>query len=99
MLELSGVDIKSANPSRDVSYLIAVRETLFKTEISSQMFDAVGKLRKDIVAAFESCSKKVFGESEQYAVTRDIAKLSQQTFMSGTQLWEILGTLGVEEAQ
>jgi hypothetical protein len=98
MLELSGIDIQSANPSRDVSYLISVRETLFKTEISSQIFDSVGKLRVDIISAYESCSKRVFGESEQYAVTKSVAKLSQQTFMSGTQLWEILETLGVGEA-
>ncbi|MDR2435952.1 MAG: hypothetical protein LBD33_01395 [Puniceicoccales bacterium] len=96
MLELSGLDIDSANPSRDVSHLIAVRETLFKTEISSQLYDAVGKLRRDIVANFSECSKKTFGESEQYAATRSLAKLSQQSFVSSSQMHDILGLFGVD---
>jgi hypothetical protein len=96
MLELSGIDIDSANPSRDVSHLIAVRETLFKTEISSQLYDAVGKLRKDIVDNFSECSRKTFGESEQYAVTKSLAKLSQQSFVSSAQMWDVLELLGVD---
>ncbi|MDR1255653.1 MAG: hypothetical protein LBJ94_01860 [Puniceicoccales bacterium] len=98
MLELSGVDIQSANPSRDVQLLIIIRETLFRTEISVQLFDAVGELRKEIVVSFEKCSKKTFTEVEQYNVTKSLAKLSDQAYMSESQLWEeVLNVLGVSK--
>jgi len=96
VLELSGIDIQSANPSRDVPYLVSVRETLFKMEISSQLYDAVGKLRKDIASNFDECEENTFGESEQYAVTKGIAKLSQQSFVGSEQMREILELLGVD---
>jgi hypothetical protein len=96
MLELSGMDIQSANPSRDVSHLVAVRETLFKTEISSQLYDSVGKFREAVVANFDECSRKTFGDSEQYAATKSLAKLSEQSFMSSAQLWDVLELFGVD---
>jgi hypothetical protein len=99
MLELSGSDIGSVNPSREVSHLVTVRNMLFNTEIALQMYDTVGKLKENINANFSECAKKSFGESEQYTTTRNLAKLSQQSSVSSAQIWDILELLGVDGGQ
>jgi hypothetical protein len=98
MLELSGADMgsRSQNPSRETSHLVAVRDTLFRTEISSQVFDSSGKLRKDLVDQFPECAWRTFSEREQYEITKRIAQIAQQTFASDGQLDEILTMLGVD---
>lgn len=95
IIELSGADIKSADPSRDVQYLMSVRDTLFNSEIALQLFQEVGKLRTRVVDTFMNCAKKAFNEETQFSVTKEIVKLSQQSYVSTSQLYNILEGLGV----
>ena len=44
MLELCGIDLKSINPSSEVEVLVAVRDTLFRAEMSGQLYNVVGGL-------------------------------------------------------
>lgn len=44
VLELCGVDIKSVNPSRESKLLVALRDLLFRAEMSGQLYNVVGGL-------------------------------------------------------
>ncbi len=48
MLELSGADIQSINPSREPQFLMSVRELLFRVEIAMQLFSSIVELRSSI---------------------------------------------------
>ncbi|MDR0679804.1 MAG: hypothetical protein LBF42_02095 [Puniceicoccales bacterium] len=97
-VELLGEDMKSANPSRSVAFLIAIRDALFMVEVLLQIMQESEKLNGLIGRTFKDGKRnKPFNEDEEFETTKDIAKFSRQTYVNSAQLYDILTRFGVED--
>ena len=54
LLELLGRDMESSNPSRDRDLLIAVRDGLFRVEVSGQLFERIKAFREQSILTVTS---------------------------------------------
>ncbi|MDR2735556.1 MAG: hypothetical protein LBB20_01795 [Puniceicoccales bacterium] len=94
MIELLGRDMESANPSRSMEELRAVRDGLFRIEISGQAHNDIGMLAENIKKTFPLFGDKKFTIDEQLVATRELVKMTQSTFVSDTQVLKFIEIFG-----
>jgi hypothetical protein len=94
MIELLGRDMESLNPSRSTEELKAVRDGLFRVEISGQAHEDIGVLDEDIKKVFPHFQDKKFTNDEQLVATRELVKMTQSTFPSDVQLLKLIEIFG-----
>ena len=95
MIELLGRDMESANPSRDKSALIVVREGLFRVEVAGQLFGRIRAYRKLLLKFYPECAKVEFDVDQQIKVATKIAKLSIQSFAGKSPIFELMQDFGI----
>jgi hypothetical protein len=96
MLELLGRDMQSANPSRDVDFLVATRDGLFRVEISGQLFGYVRDFRELLVKHFPEAAAIEFNRERHIALAKATAKLSIQAPAGKEQIREFFKEFGVD---
>lgn len=100
MIELLGEDIQSANPSRSTEELLAVREGLFRMEITGQIHDDMGNLKQ--------CMRKIFCHEkeeeapkleEQLAATKEFIQSTHSSAVSETQIHHLYDLFSIDTSQ
>ncbi|MDR0728001.1 MAG: hypothetical protein LBF21_00075 [Puniceicoccales bacterium] len=99
MIELLGEDIQSANPSRSTEELLAVREGLFRMEITGQIHDDMGALEQLIRKSFRPEAKESFKLEEQLAATREFVKSTHSNSIPQAQMQHLSDLFAVDTAQ
>ncbi|MDR0351566.1 MAG: hypothetical protein LBH49_02880 [Puniceicoccales bacterium] len=94
MIELLGRDMESLNPSRSTEELRAVRDGLFRVEISGQAHDDIGTMSEDIKKTFPQFQDKKFTSDEQLVATRELVKMTQSTFVGDAQILKLIEIFG-----
>jgi len=99
MIELLGEDIQSANPSRSTEELLAVREGLFRMEITGQIHDDMAHLEQRIRQSFRPGAAEAFSPEEQLAATREFIKSTHSNAFSETQIQHLCDLFSVDTSQ
>jgi hypothetical protein len=99
MIELLGEDIQSANPSRSTEELLAVREGLFRMEITGQIHDDMGALEQLIRKSFRPEAEEAFKLEEQLAATREFVKSTHSNSIPRTQMQHLGDLFSVDTSQ
>jgi hypothetical protein len=96
LIELLGRDMESSNPSRDRDMLVAVRDGLFRVEVSGQLFDHVKSFRNLLIRHFPEAARIEFNKERHIEMSKTAAKLSIQPFAGKAQICDFLKEFGVD---
>jgi hypothetical protein len=99
MIELLGEDIQSVNPSRSIEELLAVREGLFRMEITGQIHDDMGNLEQLIRRSFRPGTKAAFKLEEQLAATKEFIQSTHSSAISETQIDHLCDLFSIDLSQ
>ena len=99
MIELLGEDIQSANPSRSTEELLAVREGLFRMEITGQIHDDMGNLEQFVRKNFHPDVEEAFKLEEQLAATKEFIQSTHSSAVSETQIHHLYDLFSIDTSQ
>ena len=96
LLELLGRDMESSNPSRDRDLLIAVRDGLFRVEVSGQLFERIKAFREQLIKLYPECAVVEFNLDRHIEQTKAAAQLAIQPFSGKAHIREFFSGFGVD---